>query len=180
MDRVGTLKEALKNTVREIPDFPSVGVLFRDLGPVWADEALNRAVVEMIVESVSLTYGVPDAVIGVESRGFIYGMPLAMAWGVPFITVRKSGKLPGQVLKEMYALEYGEAALEVQCDALSPGSRVLVHDDVLATGGTANAVCQLVERCGAEVLACSFVIELLALGGRHRLSFPTHSLLDYT
>ena len=161
------LQQRFEDAVVDVPDFPKPGVVFKDLNGVWRDPVLCRDVVAAIAEEAK-ALGI-EAVAGIESRGFLMGMPLALALGVPFIMVRKAGKLPGTVLREEYALEYGEAAIEVQSGAVQQGQRVLVHDDVLATGGTAAACGTLVRAAGGEVVGWSFLIELSFLGGRDQL-----------
>jgi adenine phosphoribosyltransferase len=151
--------------VREVPDFPEPGILFRDITPLLRDgPAFHR-----LVESWAEQHSGVDVVAGVEARGFILAAPLATRLGVGFVPVRKAGKLPGRTERAAYALEYGEAVLELTHDAVSPGQRVLLVDDVLATGGTAAAAAELVEREGGEVVAIQVLLELAALGGRDRL-----------
>jgi adenine phosphoribosyltransferase len=162
------LTKRLVAAMEDVPDFPKPGVVFKDLGPVWRDPALcGDLVAAMASHGKALA---ADAVIGIESRGFLLGMPLALALDVPFVLARKVGKLPGRVHKVAYGLEYGEAVLEMQTSALKPGQRVLVHDDVLATGGTAAACRELVEAAGAEVVGWSFLVELAFLNGRKKLA----------
>jgi adenine phosphoribosyltransferase len=169
--------EAVRARIRDVPDFPKQGIVFKDITPVLADPALFREVIDALVarwrdERI-------DKIVGIESRGFIFGAPLAYALGAGFTIARKPGKLPWQVIREAYALEYGEAALELHVDAVGPGERVLVVDDVLATGGTADAVGRLVTRQGADLVAYSFLVELSFLGGARRLGPKVHSLLRY-
>jgi adenine phosphoribosyltransferase len=154
--------------VREVPDFPEPGVLFRDITPLLADAAAFGQVVGLLAAAGRGTDGqvVVDKVAGVEARGFILAAPVALALGAGFVPVRKAGKLPGPTHRASYALEYGEATLEVHADAFEPGDRVLVVDDVLATGGTLAATSALVEACRAEVAALAVLIELAGLGGR--------------
>jgi adenine phosphoribosyltransferase len=162
--------------VRDVPDFPEPGVLFRDITPVLADGEAFTAV------SVALAALVGDAdlVVGVEARGFLLGAAAALAAGTGIVPVRKAGKLPRVAASRSYDLEYGTATLELPGDAVAPGSRVLVVDDVLATGGTAAAACDLVTAVGAEVVGFAAMIELVALGGRARLkALPVHVLLSY-
>ncbi len=159
--------------VRDVPDFPHPGVLFKDLTPVFADPAAFRAV----VDALAVATPAPDVVIGVEARGFLLGAAVAYALGSGLVTVRKPGKLPVVADRERYALEYGDAALELPAGALHPGQRVLVIDDVLATGGTVAATCQLVERAGATVLGVAVVLEIEALGGRRTVPHPLHTML---
>lgn len=158
----------LLSLVREVPDYPSPGIVFRDITPLLADAAGLAAAVAALAGTVPA--GSVDVVAGIEARGFILGAPLALALGVGFVPVRKAGKLPGPTLAAAYALEYGEAVLEVHTDAFAPGSRVLVLDDVLATGGTIEAALGLVRRAGATPVAATVLMELSALGGRARVA----------
>lgn len=161
---VETRADRLGGLVREIPDFPTPGVGFKDITPLLADASAFAGAVDALVEGFA---GRPiDHVIGVEARGFILAAPVAYRLGAGFVPVRKSGKLPSAVEQEHYALEYGTDLLEIHADGLALGSRVLVIDDVLATGGTAAATVRLVERLGGEVTGLGFVIELGFLGGR--------------
>ncbi len=170
----------LRGYVRDIPDFPTPGILFKDITPLLLNaEALDaaiRALAEPLVgEHV-------DFVVAAEARGFILGAALARELRAGFVPARKPGKLPGATITAEYALEYGIDALEVHADALAGGARVLVHDDLLATGGTAGALCDLVEVLGGEIIGCAFLIELSALGGRDRLqasAHPVHTLITY-
>jgi adenine phosphoribosyltransferase len=155
-----------KSLVRDVPDFPKKGILFRDVTPLLRDAASLRAVTEALA--------VPwrdkiDVVAGMESRGFIFGTALAVELGVGFIPIRKSGKLPYKTESVRYGLEYGQDTLEVHVDATKPGERVLICDDLIATGGTAAATAHLIERIGGSVAGYSFVIELSELGGRKKL-----------
>ncbi|MDP9399399.1 MAG: adenine phosphoribosyltransferase [Actinomycetota bacterium] len=164
--------------VREIPDFPTPGVLFYDITPVLAaPAALDAAVLGLADETRELE---PDVVIGAEARGFLLGPALARELGAGFVLARKPGKLPAKTIRAEYLLEYGTDALELHSDAVAPGARVLVHDDLLATGGTARALCDLVEQAGGTVVACAFLIELAFLSGRQRLGdLPVSALLSY-
>lgn len=163
-----TAGEALDRLVRDVPDFPEPGILFKDITPLLADPAGFRSVVTALAEAGRGLDGdvVVDKVIGMEARGFILAAPVALELGVGFVPVRKSGKLPGETHEVAYALEYGEAALEVHRDGVAPGERVLVIDDVLATGGTARATADLVEACGGTVAGMAFLMELTFLPGR--------------
>jgi adenine phosphoribosyltransferase len=155
--------------VRDVPDFPEPGIVFKDLGPLFADHDALTRVVEAIADAGRADgRGRVDKVVGIESRGFILGAPVALELGAGFVPVRKQGKLPGPTFQRSYALEYGEATLEVQRDAFAPGDFVLVVDDVLATGGTVEATAALVEQCGAEVVGIAVLIELGFLSGRDR------------
>lgn len=162
------MEQRLRAAIRDVPDFPKPGILFRDITPVLEDPALCRSVVEAFAAALE-SKGL-DAIAGVESRGFLFGLPLAMRLDVPFITVRKKGKLPFHTVSHRYDLEYGSAEIEVHTDAIRPGMRVLVHDDLLATGGTAGACAELVRSQGGVLTGFAFVIELAALGGAGRLS----------
>jgi len=168
----------LKTYIRDIPDFPKKGIVFKDITPLLkSPEAFG-----FVIETWAARYASRklDAVIGMESRGFIFAAPLAVRLKVPFIPVRKPGKLPAKTVRETYQLEYGTDSLEIHEDALAPGAKVLVLDDVLATGGTAEAVVHLVERVGARVEEASFLMELGFLKGRDKLkSVPVHSIITY-
>jgi adenine phosphoribosyltransferase len=170
---------ALRSYVREIADYPSDGVVFRDITPLLGDASAFAQAVSAIVDEFS---GVAiDRVAGVESRGFIFGAPVAYRIGAGFVPVRKAGKLPWAVVREEYQLEYGADKLEVHRDAIHPGERILIVDDVLATGGTAEATARLVETLGGVVVGLAFLLELDELGGRSRLQGRTvRSLLNYT
>lgn len=168
----------VKALIRDIPDFPKPGILFKDITPVLADAEALATVIDALA-GLARVHGV-DCVVGIESRGFILGAPVAVALGVPFVPARKPGKLPAEKRRVEYALEYGVDALEVHADALQPGMRVAVVDDLLATGGTAEAACRLVEAAGAEVAVVLAFIELVALGGIARLApRPAHCLIRF-
>lgn len=161
------LREELEKTVRTVPDFPKKGIQFKDITPILESPVLSRAV---IMEFVKRFEGVQiDAVAGIESRGFLYGLPLAMELNVPFIVMRKKGKLPAQTVSYSYALEYGTAEIEVHRGSVKKGMNVLVHDDLLATGGTACAAAELIRQENGNIAGFSFLIELDALEGRQRL-----------
>jgi adenine phosphoribosyltransferase len=168
----------IRARIRDVPDFPQKGIVFKDITPVLSDGKVFRQVIDAFVarwEKERI-----DKIVGIESRGFIFGAPLAYRLGAGFAIVRKPGKLPWEVIREAYALEYGEATLELHVDAIGPGERVLVVDDVLATGGTAEAVGRLVARQGAELVSYSFLVELGFLGGAKRLGpGKVHSLIAY-
>lgn len=169
------LQQRVLGLIRDVPDYPQPGVLFKDINPLLADGGALGAVVGALAERYA---GRVDAVAGIEARGFVLGAPLAVRLGVGFVPVRKVGKLPGDLLTESYDLEYGSAQIEVQSDAFTPGARVVVVDDVLATGGTASAACDLVERAGAEVVELAVLMELGFLSGRARLEpRPVHSIV---
>lgn len=170
--------ERLRAKIRDIPDFPKPGILFRDITPLVRDPAAMRLAIHQLVHPF-LGRRI-DVVAGMEARGFIFGALAAWELGVGFVPLRKPGKLPYDVQQAAYDLEYGTAALEVHVDALAVDDHVLLIDDLLATGGTAKASCQLVENLGARVAGCAFVVELEELGGRERLGdYQVHSLLRY-
>lgn len=168
----------LRARIREISDFPRPGIVYRDITPLLLDpHALRAASDELAAYAQPL--GV-DFVVAAEARGFIFGAALARDLGAGFVPARKPGKLPHETISAEYILEYGPDALEVHADAFADGARVLVHDDLLATGGTARALCELVQRLGGEVAGCAFVVELAFLGGRERLApFDVHALIAY-
>ena len=170
--------ELLKRHIRDVPDFPKPGILFKDITPLLGNPEAFKTALDLMVEHYRPMK--LDTVVAVESRGFIFGGPLALSLGVPLCVVRKPGKLPWKTHSVEYALEYGTDRLEIHQDALATGSRVAVIDDLLATGGTAAATVQLCTTLGAEVLDCGFVIELSFLEGRKKLA-PTgcFSLLSY-
>ncbi|MGX2040522.1 adenine phosphoribosyltransferase [Methylocaldum sp. MU1018] len=170
--------EKLKASIRDIPDFPKPGILFKDITPLVKDPSALRLAVHHLLHPY-LGRGI-TAVAGMEARGFIFGSLVAWELGVGFVPLRKPGKLPYDVQSISYDLEYGLASLEMHIDALGPGDKVLLVDDLLATGGTAKASCELVESLGAEIVACAFVVELDELKGREKLErYPVHSLLHY-
>jgi adenine phosphoribosyltransferase len=168
----------LKSLIRDIPDFPKPGILFRDITTLLRNPEGLRYTVDILAERCADLSA--DYVVGMESRGFIFGTPLAYRLGIGFIPVRKPGKLPAAVHSVKYELEYGMDCLEVHQDAFHPGSRILVVDDLIATGGTAAATAELIERSGCELVGFGFIIELTALGGRDRLpKVPIVTLVEY-
>lgn len=176
------LPALLRSRVVDVPDFPSPGILFKDISPLLADHVAFAGAVDAIVAHHGR--GNVDKVVGIEARGFILAAPVAYHFGAGFVPVRKPGKLPGATHETSYDLEYGSNVLQVHRDALEPGERVLVVDDVLATGGTAAAAARLVEQAGAEVVGLSVLLELDVLGGRALLAgehpgFDVHALLTY-
>ncbi len=164
---MSALSLRLEAAIRAVPDFPKPGILFRDITPVLEDPLLCRAIIEGFRQRLQDTPF--DAIAGIESRGFLFGMPLALALGVPFLTVRKKGKLPGRTVSCKYDLEYGSAEMEMHEGSVLPGMRVLVHDDLLATGGTARAAAELVRMQQGEVAGFAFLVELGFLNGIRRL-----------
>jgi adenine phosphoribosyltransferase len=168
----------LASTIRSVPDFPVEGILFYDITTLLKDPAALKESVDQLVD-LYRNKGV-DVVVGVESRGFIFGTPLAYQLGVGFVPVRKPGKLPAETASESYTLEYGTNTIEIHVDAIEKGQNVLVVDDLLATGGTARATCNLVEKLGGKVVGVAFVIELNFLNGRDKLEgYDVFSLLQY-
>jgi adenine phosphoribosyltransferase len=169
----------LRALVRDIPDFPRPGIVFRDITPLLLDAAALDGAVSGLASRVAPAE--VDLVVAAEARGFILGAALARQLGAGFVPARKPGKLPAQTITAEYALEYGIDALEVHADALAHGARVLVHDDLLATGGTAGALCDLAAELGAEIIGCAFLVELSFLGGRKRLApHDVYSLIQYS
>lgn len=168
----------LRDRVRDVPDFPQAGIVFKDIMPLVADAEYFRAAIDGLVALARPLR--PDVILGAEARGFIFGGALAYELGCGFVTARKPGKLPRETVTATYDLEYGTDSLHVHADAIPRGSRVIVHDDLLATGGTAQALCGLVEQAGGIVAGCAFVIELSFLEGRAALAdYDVHSLLTY-
>jgi adenine phosphoribosyltransferase len=168
----------LRGLIRDIPDFPAAGIVFKDITPLLLDHVAVRSAVRRLAE-----WARPrevDYVVAAEARGFILGAPLALELDAGFVPARKPGKLPSETVSAEYILEYGVDALEMHADALAHGARVLVHDDLLATGGTARALCDLVESRGAHVVGCAFIVELGFLAGRERLqAFDVETLVEY-
>jgi len=156
----------LSNYLRDVPDFPKPGILFKDITPLLGNATAMR---ETIAQLAKLDFGKLDKIAAVESRGFLFGAPLAVQLGIGFVPIRKPGKLPWKKQRIEYSLEYGTDAVEIHQDAVKKGERVLVVDDLLATGGTMGAACQLIEACGGTVAGCAFVVELAFLDGRKKL-----------
>ena len=170
--------EVIRQRIRDVPDFPQEGIVFKDITPLLADPIAFSTIIDLIV--VHFGRGNVDKVVGIEARGFILGAPVAYHFGAGIIPVRKKGKLPYETLEESYALEYGTASLEIHTDAVQAGERVLVVDDVLATGGTAKAAASLVERVGGKVCGIATLIELDFLKGRDKLQgYDLFTLIHY-
>jgi adenine phosphoribosyltransferase len=170
--------EALRAKIRDVPDFPEPGIVFKDIMPLLADPASLREATDLLVEWAEPRR--PDVILGAEARGFILGAAMAYRLGCGFVAARRPGKLPWKTVSSSYALEYGENSLELHADAITSGQRVLVHDDVLATGGTARAICDLATQLGGEIVGVAFVIELDFLDGRKQLEgFDVESLIRY-
>ncbi len=169
---------SLAEKIRDVPDFPEPGIVFKDIMPLLADPATLHEAVDQLAGWIEPRK--PDLIIGAEARGFILGAAVAYKLGCGFVAARRPGKLPWKTVSATYALEYGENALELHADAITPGARVLVHDDLLATGGTAAAICDLVEQLGGEIVGLAFVIELEFLEGRKHLEkHDVFSLIQY-
>jgi adenine phosphoribosyltransferase len=166
----------LRSFIRAIPDFPRPGILFRDITPLLADPRALAAAVDGLAGLVDPPV---DLVIGAEARGFMLGPALAIRLGAGFVPARKPGRLPAEAVSASYELEYASATLELHTDPVLAGARVLVHDDLLATGGTATALCELVTRLGGDLVGALFLIELADLGGRARLACPVDALIKY-
>ena len=179
MSRAADPRSALlRARVRDVPDFPKPGILFRDLTPLMGDGAAMREAVDMLSEAAVRHR--PELIVAIESRGFIFGAPVAASLGVGFVPVRKPGKLPHKTRRRDYDLEYGTDALEMHADAVVRGARVVIIDDLLATGGTAAATIELVREIGGDVVGAVFVVELALLRGRDRLAgVPVDALLTY-
>ncbi len=168
----------IQRAIRNVPDFPKPGIQFKDITPVLADARLFSGSINLLTEGFEP--GMVDAVVGIDARGFIFAAAAALKLGAGFVPIRKKGKLPFATLEQEYSLEYGTATVAVHVDALKPGSRVLVVDDLLATGGTAAAAAALVQRLDARILGISFLIELGFLNGRLRLQqYPVRSIIVY-
>ena len=168
----------LTNFIRDVPDFPKAGILFKDITPLLADADALRASIEHLAQPYR--DGAVDLVVGIESRGFIFGTALARELGVGFVPIRKPGKLPADAISAEYELEYGTDRIEIHTDAIAEGQKVALVDDLLATGGTMSAACQLVSELKGEIVGLSFVIELDFLNGREKLGdLPIHTLIHY-
>lgn len=167
----------LKDHIRGIPDFPKPGILFYDISPLLANAEAWKVAIDRLADIVA-PYE-PDVLVGIESRGFLVAAPLALRLGKGFVMVRKRNKLPGDRVGYTYDLEYGSDTIEIQSDAVKPGQKVVVLDDLLATGGTMAAAIELLKQVGGDVKAAAFLIELTFLGGREKLGAPVHSLMPY-
>jgi len=168
----------LKSIIRDFPDFPQKGIVFRDITPILRDPQIFREIVSGLISNHKQSN--VDLIAGIESRGFLFGIAVANALAKGFVPIRKQGKLPGDTISVDYTIEYGTATMEIQKDAINPGDRVLIVDDLLATGGTANAAAQLVDRIHGKVVGISFVVELLSLQGREKLKdYEVTSLVVY-
>jgi adenine phosphoribosyltransferase len=167
----------LKTLIRDVPDYPKTGIVFKDLTTLWKDPEALKQTVDLLAEHYQGKK--IKKIVGAESRGFIVGAPLAYAIGAGFIPARKPNKLPAAVVSKNYQLEYGQSSMQIHVDAISKGDKVLLVDDLLATGGTTKAIIELVETLGGEVLECAYLIELEFLNGRKMLNKPVFSLIKY-
>lgn len=167
------LEQSIKNSLRDVPDFPKPGILFKDITPIFYDQKLCSLIVDEFIDRLDLK---PDAMIGIESRGFLFGFMVANKLDIPFVLVRKAGKLPYKTVCVEYDLEYGTSKIEMHEDALQKDWNVLIHDDLLATGGTAEAAAQLVKKMGANVIGFNFVIGLDFLNGKNKLTKHSNNI----
>jgi len=165
--------QQINNTIRTIPDFPKTGIMFKDISPVFENQTLCSEIADAFIEKMG---NKPDAIVGIESRGFLFGILISNRLNIPFIMVRKAGKLPGSTYSFKYDLEYGSATIEIQKDVLKKNWNVFIHDDLLATGGTAEAAAHLVKQSGANVSGFSFLVELSALKGKEKLLTHTNNI----
>jgi len=173
------LLEIVKANVKTYKDFPKPGIVFRDIFGVLRSVQGAKALMSLMRDHI-LSIGEPlDAIVGLESRGFLFGPQLALELSIPFVPIRKKGKLPGEVFSCEYSLEYGNDVVEVQKDSLKAGSSIVIVDDLLATGGSLKGACELMEAVGVKVVQCFIVMELMDLKGREKLAVPVHSLLQY-
>ena len=178
----GSSEQALnkiRSLVRAIPDFPKPGILFQDIMPIFKDASVVNAMIDLMVAYIEINHPEVDAIVGLDARGFLIGPMIACHLQKSFIPVRKQGKLPGKCLSAASVKEYGEDVLEIQADALKPGEKVVIIDDLLATGGTLSASCQLMKAAGVEVLGCVCLIELVELKGKEKVPAPFHAFLQY-
>ncbi|KYM96804.1 PREDICTED: adenine phosphoribosyltransferase [Cyphomyrmex costatus] len=169
--------QILKNAIKSYPDFPEPGIIFRDIFGVFNNIVALRAMKDLIMEHILFLE--VDLVVGLDSRGFLFGPIISMELGKPFLPIRKKGKLPGKVTQQKYTLEYGEATFELQSEFINKGTRVLIVDDLLATGGTMTAAVQLIKSTGANVIECLVIMELTLLKGRDKVGVPVHSFIKY-
>ena len=168
-----TLEQAIKETIRDVPDFPKPGILFKDITPIFYNQDLCNRITDGFIAKMQVK---PDAIIGIESRGFLFGFLIANKLNVPFVLIRKSGKLPYETVSYEYDLEYGTSKIEIHKDALQKDWNVMIHDDLLATGGTAEAAAQLVKKLGAKVAGFNFVVGLEFLNGKDKLNKHSNNI----
>ena len=171
------IEERIKNAIRDVHNFPKEGIVFKDITPIMLDPILSKDMVDSLVEKYKNEK--IDAIAGIESRGFLFGYPLAIQLGVPFILIRKIGKLPYNKISHSYDLEYGSATIEMHVDAVSKGQKVLIHDDLLATGGSAEAAAKLLQKCGAEIAGFNFLVSLDFLEGKNKLTNFSDKIISF-
>ena len=170
------IDEVLKSIIRDIPDFPQPGVIFKDITPIMLNPEISEQILSHLVD---LYKGQDiDAIAGIESRGFLFGFPLAIRLGLPFVLIRKKGKLPYKKISHDYQLEYGTSTIEMHTDAIKKGQKVLIHDDLLATGGSAEAAARLIEKCGGEIIGFNFLVGLDFLGGKSKLNAISNNITN--
>lgn len=174
---MSTLQEKINHTIVDVIDFPKEGIVYKDITPLFLDATLSNEIVDAFVDSAK---GKIDVVCGIESRGFLYGIQIAQKLNVPFVLVRKAGKLPPPTINESYDLEYGQATIEVNPNYIKEGDRVLIHDDVLATGGTAEACAKLINKCGGKIAQFSFIVDLTFLNGKEKLKPFSEEIISLT
>ena len=173
------MEALLRKHIRDVPDFPKPGIIFKDITPLLQNPEIFKGIIRAFKERYAVQK--IDAIVGIESRGFLFGAPLAHELGAAFVPIRKKGKLPYQTVTMSYDLEYGSATIEMHIDAVAQGHKVVVVDDLLATGGTAEAACKLIECQGGHVIECAFVVELAFLGGREKMGARNvYSLITYS
>lgn len=170
------LEEKLKQTIRDVVDFPKEGIVFKDITPIMMNPEISNEVLDHLVDLYKEKQ--IDVVAGIESRGFLFGYPLAMRLGIPFVLIRKKGKLPYDKISHSYDLEYGSATIEIHTDAIKPGQKVLIHDDLLATGGSAEAAAILIEKCGGKVASFNFLVGLDFLNGEQKLAKYSDNIIN--
>jgi adenine phosphoribosyltransferase len=170
------MQQKLSDIIRTVPDFPKPGIMFKDITPLLENPTITKQVLHDLKHAAQNVK--PDAILGVESRGFLFGMPLALELNIPFITVRKKGKLPWKTVSYSYALEYGVAEVEMHIDSVKKGMRVLIHDDLLATGGTAAAAAEMVKMQGGTIAGFAFIVELGFLAGRQKLKPFSENIIN--
>ena len=171
-----SIEEKLKTIIRDVPDFPKPGILFKDISTIMLNPEISNEVLNHLVELYRDQQ--IEGVAGIESRGFLFGYPLAMRLGVPFILIRKEGKLPYKKISFSYELEYGFSTIELHEDAVKPGQRILIHDDLLATGGSAEAAANLIKRCGGELAGFNFLVGLSFLNGEEKLNKLSPNIIN--
>ncbi|BFZ12694.1 hypothetical protein BsWGS_15733 [Bradybaena similaris] len=170
----------VKEAVVSFPDFPKPGILFRDIFPLFRDPSVFNDLIDLLSDAIKELSPGAECIVGLESRGFLFGPLLAQKLGVPFVPIRKKGKLPGELVSETYQLEYGSDTFEAQKGSILNGQKVVIIDDLLATGGTMKAACDLVKQLGAHIDLCLVVIELVDLDGRKKVTHPLKSLITFT